>query len=252
MFGARRKKKERRAGVPAFARERMHSMKAYHIFLLRHGMTQSNKEGRYIGRTDVPLSDEGAQGLRALAEKKPYPQADRFFASPLLRCRQSLEILYPGRPYEVVDGLAEYDFGDYEGKSMEELKDDPAYGAWIAAKGALAPPNGESTEDFQKRCGAAFEGIVESLLRDGSQRAVVLAHGGTIMFLLSSFGYPRRPFYNWLAGNGMGFEVVITPSLWMSGRVMDIAARIPEEEENDGLAGLSEAAQQLRQTETEE
>jgi alpha-ribazole phosphatase len=213
-------------------------MKAYHIYLLRHGLTQANKEGKYVGRTDVPLSAEGEEQLLRLKEQYTYPYADAFFSSPLSRCTRTLELLYPKASPQIVKGLAECDFGDFECKTMDELKDDVAYRDWIAKKGMTAPPNGESSQDFQKRCCAAFEEIVNSLLHTGQSSAVIMAHGGTIMFILGAFGYPRRPFYQWLAGNGMGYEVVVTPQLWMNGKAIDIAAHIPDCE--DDLAGLKD------------
>jgi alpha-ribazole phosphatase len=213
-------------------------MKAYHIYLLRHGLTQANSDGRYVGRTDVPLSAPGEEQIAGMARQFDYPYADVFFSSPLRRCTQTLELLYPGAVPQLVPALAECDFGDFEGKTLDELKDDVSYKEWIAKKGMIAPPHGESSPDFQKRCCDAFEGIVDSLLRTGQRNAVIMAHGGTLMFILGTYGYPNKPFYEWLSGNGMGYEVVITPQLWMSAKAMDIAARIPEEAQGDSLYGL--------------
>ncbi|MFT8887856.1 MAG: histidine phosphatase family protein [Ethanoligenens sp.] len=213
-------------------------MKAYHLYLIRHGMTQGNDEGRYIGATDQPLSKRGEEELKKLAQNADYPYADVFFTSPLQRCVRTLEILYPGAKPQVVPDLRECNFGAYENKSMEDLKDDPSYQAWVAAKGKSTPPDGEPVESFQKRCCTAFAGIVDQLLRTGSTHAVVCAHGGTIMFILAAFGYPNRPFYHWMTGNGQGYEIVITPQLWMSAQAFDIAAPIPENAPQNNLAGL--------------
>ncbi len=212
-------------------------MKAYHIYLLRHGLTQANKEGRYAGRTDAPLSEEGERQLAEMSHL-PYPQAGAFFSSPLKRCTRTLRLLYPQAEPVIVPGLAECDFGDFEGKTIDELKDDENYRDWIAKKGMSTPPHGESAQDFQKRCCLAFESVVGTLMRTGEEHAVIMTHGGVIMFVLGAFAYPRRPFYEWLTGNGMGYEAVITPQLWMSGRVMEIAAAIPPEPQGDNLAGL--------------
>ena len=70
-------------------------MKSYLIYLVRHGMTQEGQEGRYIGHTDVPLSDEGVLQLQDMAENYEYPQPDIVFASPLKRCLQTAKIIYP-------------------------------------------------------------------------------------------------------------------------------------------------------------
>ena len=213
-------------------------MKAYHIYLLRHGMTQANKEGRYIGSTDVPLSEEGKIQLYEMAKQLHYPYAEIFFSSPLKRCTQTLQVLYPESTPKIIPALAECDFGIYEGKTIMELKNDESYCKWVDGGAKTAPPNGESAQAFQKRCCAAFEEIVDELMRSGSYNAVIMAHGGTIMFILGAYGYPQKPFYEWTAGNGMGYEVVITPQLWMNEKAMDITERIPYEPEDDDFAVL--------------
>lgn len=227
-------------------------MKAYHIYLFRHGQTQANKEGRYVGRrTDVPLNREGEEQLLRMRKEYSYPQAELFFTSPMRRCIRTLELLYPGAEPQVVQDLAECDFGDFEGKTLDELKDDNAFRDWNMKLGKSAPPNGEGGAEFQTRCCAAFERIVDQLLRSGTTRAVLVAHGGTLMYILGTYGFPRRPFFEWMTGNGMGFEVVITPQLWMSTKAMDIVARIPKTDEEGlaGLQGLKEWFTQMREEE---
>lgn len=209
-------------------------MKTYHIYLLRHGATRANEEGRYIGKTDVPLSDQGRKHLEDLKQKYYYPYADIFFSSPKKRCLESLEILYSNKKTMIIDDLAECDFGDYEGKLFSELKDDAEYQKW--ASGALdTPPNGESSREFQLRSCKAFEKIVDALMRSGKKSAVVMAHGGSIMSILGTYAFPRRPMYEWTAPSGTGFEIVVTPQLWMSGKAVEIAGYLPLEpgERND-------------------
>lgn len=220
-------------------------MKTYRIYLLRHGLTDGNREGRYVGKTDLPLSGEGVMQLRDLRKSCQYPDAARFYSSPMIRCTQSLAVLYPSVKPALIPGLAECDFGAYEGKTMEQLRGDPGFESWVACGGQTAPPDGESTIDFQKRCCGAFETIVGELLRSGEQSAVIMAHGGTIMFILATYGYPRRPFYSWICGNGMGYELLITPSLWMSGKALEIVGKIPEGAPEGGLAGLGDMKDEM-------
>jgi alpha-ribazole phosphatase len=208
-------------------------MKAYHIYLLRHGMTEANEKGQYIGSTDVPLCEEGEKNLLELAETFTYPVAELFYSSPLQRCVKTLEMLYPQANIELVPKLAECNFGDYEGKTFDELKDLEGYKSWIAGSGHESPPNGENGTEFQARCCAGFAEIVEILLRSGKQNAVVMAHGGTIMAILSTFGYPRKQFYDWMSNNGKGYEVVITPQMWMNSKVIEVAGVIPFKSEQD-------------------
>lgn len=168
------------------------------VYLIRHGKTQGNVERRYIGSTDQPLCPQGRQEL----QNKTAPAADRIIASPLLRCRETAEILYPGQDVEIVDGLRETDFGAFENHTYEELKDDPRYCAWLDAAGVTAPPGGESRIQQQERTVRAFRGIMETCRED--ERVALVVHGGTIMCLLEALE-PSHRFYDWQAPNGGGY-----------------------------------------------
>lgn len=202
-------------------------MKSYKIHLLRHGETEANEKGLYIGRTDLPLSAAGLQGLLRLREGARYPGAARFFTSPLTRCRQTLEVLYPHCRQEVADGLAECDFGEWEGKSAAALQNDPHFGEWIAGKRADIP-GGEAAADFQARVTAAFSGIVQELMTSGDTEAVVCTHGGVIMLLMAAYALPRLEMHAWAAGAGEGFTLRITPTLWMREPVAEFAGVVPQ------------------------
>ena len=202
-------------------------MKSYKIHLIRHGRTQANEEGLYVGRTDLPLSPGGLNALLALREKGGYPTAGRFFTSPLMRCRQTLEVLYPGCRQEVVEGLAECDFGRWEGRSAASLQQDASFRDWIAGKRAEIP-EGEDAAVFQRRVTAAFEELVRELMRAGDTEAVVCTHGGVIMMLMAAYALPRAPMHEWAADDGCGFTLRITPSLWMREPVAEAEAVIPQ------------------------
>ena len=92
-------------------------MKAYKIHLIRHGMTAGNKQGKYIGITNIPVLPEGLAELEKLKETHGYPEVKRVFCSPLLRCTQTAALLYPEHKIEAVDGFTERNFGVYEGKT---------------------------------------------------------------------------------------------------------------------------------------
>ena len=201
-------------------------MKSYKIHLIRHGRTQANEEGLYVGRTDLPLSPGGLNALLALREGGGYPTAGRLFTSPLTRCRQTLEVLYPGCRQEVVEGLAECDFGRWEGRSAASLQQDASFRDWIAGKRAEIP-EGEDAAVFQRRVTAAFEELVRELMRAGDTEAVVCTHGGVIMMLMAAYALPRAPMHEWAADDGCGFTLRITPSLWMREPVAEAEAVIP-------------------------
>lgn len=204
-------------------------MKTYKIYLIRHGITEGGGNGRYIGRLDNPLSAEGERQLYGYREKYGYPLADVYFSSPKQRCVRSMEILYPNAQPHILQGLAECDFGIYEGRTFAELKSDPQFMDWATGKSDAAPKGGESSREFQQRTLEAFDGIVDMLLRGGGSSAAVMAHGGSIMTILGSYGYPRRNFIEWMVEPGRGYELMITPKLWLDGKVIEAMGMIPYE-----------------------
>ena len=167
--------------------------------LIRHGQTQGNLEGRYIGsRTDEPLCKQGIASLRA----RCYPPVARVFASPLRRCIQTAQLLYPGVPLEIIPGLRECDFGDFENKNYAELNGHAAYQAWIDSGGALAFPGGESRAQFSLRCADAFEALTR---RGLPADCALVVHGGTIMAIMERWAVPQGGYYDFQVKNGEGY-----------------------------------------------
>lgn len=201
-------------------------MKNYKIHLIRHGMTEANETGLYIGTTDLPLSPAGFRDLLDKKEEAIYPEATRFYTSPLSRCRQTLEVLYPGCEPTVLSGLAECDFGIWEGKSAAELQDDEEFRQFIAGE-LSAIPGGEVTEMFQKRVMAAFEALVEETMKSGDSDAVVCTHGGVIMLIMAAYALPRADMSAWGTESGCGFTLRVTPSLWMREPVAEAIDYVP-------------------------
>ena len=203
-------------------------MKSYTIHLIRHGIAEGNLLGQYIGRTDSPLADEGRKALQALKETYAYPSAQVFYCSPMSRCVETLRILYPEAEPVLIDGFRECDFGDWEGKTAKQLaEEDPRFLQWMESSRSVAPPHGEITGVLVQRTCAAFEKLVEELMRSGTTSAVVVAHGGTLMSILSAYGLPRASFYDWMTENGCGYSMRITPGLWMRSMVAEVYDTIP-------------------------
>lgn len=169
------------------------------FYLIRHGKTQGNLEHRYVGRTDEPLCE---QGREALAEKH-LPAVEKVYVSPMLRCRETAKLLYPDIPHEVVEDLRECDFGDFEYRTNEDLKDDPAFRTWIGTLGEAAPPNGESKADVAGRVLAAFHAIAAR--HEPEARIAIVSHGGTTMVLLEALEASHQ-YYTWQAPNGGGYR----------------------------------------------
>ena len=114
------------------------------LLLIRHSMTPGNLKKQYVGSTDQPLSPEGEALARQ--RRETMPPVDGLWVSPLKRCRQTAELLFPGMEQHIVSDLQECDFGDYECKTWEELKDEEIYRAWISGDFSITFPHGESME----------------------------------------------------------------------------------------------------------
>ena len=131
-------------------------------------------------------------------------EADLIYVSPMIRCRDTADLLFPEQRKVPWDGLQETDFGDFEYKNYEELKDNPLYQAWIDSNGQMLIPNGESGTDFRKRCCAAYERCVAEAREKGLEKIAIVCHGGTIMSVMERYGVPKKSFYEWQAANGCG------------------------------------------------
>jgi len=197
-------------------------MKTYKIHLIRHGLTEGNSFGQYIGqRTDLPLSASGVEELRLLKESYEYPDIDILYSSPMLRCRQTAAVLYPGYEVNTVDNLIEYDFGEFEGKTAAQLETVPEFIDWASGKES-APPKGEKNEDFIKRVCFGFNEIVRDMMEKGVTSAGVIMHGGAIMMLLAATAVPRRQTVEWTSDAGKGYSVMVTPSLYHSSGIIEV------------------------------
>lgn len=183
------------------------------ILLIRHGMTEGNRNSRYIGITDEPLCPQG----RVQLSGRRYPLPQVVYASPLLRCRQTAEILYPHMEPRIAARLAECNFGDFENKNWKELSGDPRYQQWIDSGGTLAFPGGESPEEFKKRSVDGFEEAVGQCLAMKIDTVAFVVHGGTIMSILERFATPSGDYYSWSVKNGEGYEARLDSDLWSAG-----------------------------------
>lgn len=200
-------------------------MKTYVIHLIRHGFTEANRKGMYIGSTDLPILKESAMELNRMRNEEGYPSVQMVFSSPLKRCIQTAEILYPSAEVIPVEEFREYDFGEFEGKTGEELDGRPDYIAWTS--GRMSPPGGESTEEFTKRLCVGLNGVVRRMMQENKNTAAVMMHGGAIMMLLSACGVPRHQSVEWTCSAGEGYSLRITPSLYQRTGVVEVFDTVP-------------------------
>ncbi|MDE7297564.1 MAG: histidine phosphatase family protein [Lachnospiraceae bacterium] len=182
------------------------------VYLLRHGRTRGNEEHRYVGRTDEPLTKQARESLRAKgAAAEGIVRPDVLYVSPLLRCRETAGILFPGQEQIVVDALRECDFGEFEDMNYVELNGRPDYQRFLDSGGECGFPGGETKREFQDRCVGGFLGVIApELERQSDRQLFFVVHGGTIMAILDRFSDPHRDYYDWQTGNGSGYAAEVS------------------------------------------
>jgi alpha-ribazole phosphatase len=208
-------------------------MITYKLHFIRHGQTSANRSGQYIGRTDAPLCDEGIEELLQLRKDYVYPKVEAVYTSPLARCIHTADILYPQHEAVIVDDLTEMDFGYFEGKTAEELQYDPSFLSWLEDSRHHSPPGGEDGEEFLLRITGALQQIFRDMMAQEITNAAVITHGGVIMTLLSSYGFPRERVEHWAVDHGQGFSIMLTPQMWSRDGMFEVIAALPLESEED-------------------
>lgn len=180
------------------------------IYLIRHGKTKCNEEKLYCGKTDVSLSKKGREELQERKLKVKYPKCSYNFTSGAKRANETFEILYPNTSYEIKKEFWEYDFGDFELKSYEMLKENNDYINWICDKTAeVACPNGESRKVFYKRLKNSFIDFLSEMKVKNIDEALIVCHGGTIGTLLELFYDGSKDFFAYQPSCGGGYKLQV-------------------------------------------
>lgn len=167
--------------------------------LIRHGETALQQEHRYQGITDAPLSPAGKAALHPAGY---IP--DVLVVTKLRRTGETAEILFPGVQQRIVPGLAEMNFGVFEGRSYLEMAQDRDYREWVDGMCTGKCPGGESKGEFCARVCLAFSELMEALLAENVQRAAIVAHGGTQMAVLERYALPKKDYFDWHFSSGQG------------------------------------------------
>lgn len=169
------------------------SQQRKNILFIRHGTTAWNMEKKYLGHTDIALLPDAERELASLREQLSNVSWDTVYCSDLLRCQQTLAQIRPC-PLEQVKldpRLREVDFGQWEGLTYDQLKDNPQYRDWIDTPQDVTPPEGESWQAFTARIDSFLQ---ECLWADcssmqsreaGAPTIIVVTHGGVIRYALS-------------------------------------------------------------------
>jgi broad specificity phosphatase PhoE len=174
------------------------------LLLARHAESAWNAERRFQGRTDVGLSDMGREQAAALARALAGGRVGAIYSSPLVRARETAEIVARERGLTVtlVDELRELSLGAWEGRTVDDVlaTEADAYRLWRERPYDCPPPDGEHIEDVARRVLPVMELIVSSHA-DG-QEALVVSHGGVIsIFLCHLLGLSPNALWQLAIGN---------------------------------------------------
>lgn len=172
------------------------------IYLIRHGRTEANEKWLYCGSTDLFLSEKGAEDLKDISYT--VPENVIFITSGMNRTEQTLNILFGDVPHKTDARFREVDFGIFEMKSYESLKEQEDYQVWISGDNEKnVPPKGESGEQMKKR---VLEGL--KALQKEVNPVVVVCHGGVIAAIMEHL-YPNenKNRYLWQPKPGHGYLI---------------------------------------------
>ena len=170
-----------------------------------------NTDGRYQGRTDVPLCPEGEEEL---LRGGVLPEVREVFVSPMSRAVRTAELCFPGARQIPVPDFREMDFGIFEGLNYEEMTGNEEYRKWVDGMCRGKCPGGESMPEFVDRVFAAFDDVARRAIELGKKQLFIAAHGGTVMALLSRCGRPEKDYYDWFVKNGGGYVAHLEEKTW--------------------------------------
>ena len=175
------------------------------LLLARHGQSVSNAVRRFQGARDVPLSELGRRQAAALAVALRARRPAHVYASPLERARGTAEIVVAelGTPLTLVEDLRELSLGEWEGRTVEEIRGLPGdpYSRWVRDPVAGVPPGGEPLPAVQARAVSAMEAIAAA--HPNGEDVLVVCHGGIISaYLAHCLGLPLSSIWRVSLANG--------------------------------------------------
>ena len=144
------------------------------LFLMRHGETAWSLSGRHTGRADIPLTKNGEIEARQLGERIRAISFPQIFCSPLLRAKQTCELAELDQDMQIVEDLAEWDNGDYEGQTHDDIS--ALRPNWNLFRDGC--PNGEMPADIAKR---ADRLVARFCLLDGNIAVFAHSHLGRVL-----------------------------------------------------------------------
>lgn len=178
------------------------------LWLVCHGETPWNSEGRVLGQSDPPLSEHGVRQAELLSRRLSGVPFDEVYASDLARARYTARLALPAAEIRLEPRLREIHLGAWEGKRWEALtgEERAALGRWRKDPLRERAPGGESYEELLARVSAWLAEL------PGSGRVAAFTHGGAIRSALYSFtGPPERAAWRFQVDTGSVTRLLLSP-----------------------------------------
>ncbi len=149
------------------------------LWLVRHGETEWSLSGAHTSRTDIPLTDHGRQRARELGDFLRGKQFDAVFTSPMQRARETCALAGFGDQAQVEEGLKEWDYGVYEGKTTKEIRvEHPGWSVW---KDEIT--GGETVEHVGARADVVIARALSVPSGEGTPKVALFAHAHILRIL---------------------------------------------------------------------
>ncbi len=181
---------------------------ARQLLLIRHASPEAAWAGRFLGSTDVALSEEGERQAKALVEVVKRKKPGKCFCSPMTRARRTGEILFE-EAGEIDADLREIDFGQWEGKTFAEISaaEPERVTRWAEFSGDFAFPQGEGIGAFLNR----VRSVAARLAGDPAEVVAAVTHGGVIRAMICQLlGLEAKNYVLF----GVGYATCVTVDLF--------------------------------------
>lgn len=172
------------------------------IYLIRHGETVENSKGTFYGSLEPQLNEVGIKQCKILKQELENIEFSKMYVSSKTRARETAQLIKDGG-FVVDEVLSERSFGEFEGKSYSEIKEEykEEVDIWNNDWSGFRPPNGESFDDFYKRVEQFIKSLEQNVKED--EKVLIVTHGGVIrVFLTYVFGGDYNMFWKFASRNG--------------------------------------------------
>lgn len=192
------------------------SQEKHTIYLIRHGLTYQNLRREYQGSIlDYDILPESRLLIEQRQKRGAAPLIRTLWVSPLIRARQTAELYFPGMDQEIVPDLMEREFGDWDGRTHDDLwPSDPLYVKFVKSLGRVTPPGGEPFDLFFARMERVMDSIGDLAAKSPDRFPLGLVfHGGPILYLTDHLLDEGNPLhrYNSKGAGGLRLELGIDP-----------------------------------------